>query len=91
MIETPYKPGENLTPDRLQLKLQAKLIYKPEILSIFAVDAMEVYRINCYGKDPFVSTRDDIFLKYPAKKTTSKGVIFLKEKIPESITNGDEI
>lgn len=34
---------------------------------MFAVDAMEVHRINCYGKDPCTSTGNDFYLKYPMK------------------------
>jgi hypothetical protein len=37
---------------------------------MFAVDAMEVHRINSYGEDPFISTGTDICLKYSAKKST---------------------
>ena len=28
---------------------------------------MEVHLINCYGKDPFISTGTDFYLKYPPK------------------------
>lgn len=45
---------------------------------MFAVDAMEVHVINCYGKDPFISTGTCFHLKYPARKPVSRGKLDMK-------------
>jgi hypothetical protein len=45
---------------------------------MFAVDAMEVHVINCYGEDPFISTGTYIYLKYPERKSVSRKELNVK-------------